>query len=84
LRAALVVLAVVLDMLRVRVLPLGVFGLWGRAVVQLWFSASCLSFLAMMAVESFAWFSRPAMAALPVAQRARVGPARHTVFRYVV
>jgi hypothetical protein len=82
--AALVVLAVVLDMLRVRVLPLRVFGPWGRAVVQLWLIASCLSFLAMMVVESFAWFSRPAMAALPVAQWARVRPARHTVFRYVV
>jgi hypothetical protein len=54
------------------------------AVVQLWLIASCLSFLAMMAVESFAWLSRPTMAALPVAQRARVGLARHTVFRYVV
>ena len=38
----------------------------------------------MMVVESFAWFSRPAMATLPVAQWARVRPARHTVFRYVV
>ena len=65
--AALVVLAVVLDMLRVRVLPLRVFGPRGRAVVQLWLIASCLSFLAMMVVESFAWFSRPAMVALPVA-----------------
>ena len=82
--AALVVLAAALDMLRVRVLPRRAFGPWGRAVVQLWLIASCLSFLAMMAMESLAWFSRPAMAALPVAQWARVGPARHTVFRYVV
>ena len=82
--AALVVLAAALDMLRVRVLPRRAFGPWGRAVVQLWLIASCLSFLAMMAMESLAWFSRPAMAALPVAQWARVGLARHTVFRYVV
>ena len=38
----------------------------------------------MTAVGSLAWFSRPAMAALPVAQWARVEPARHTVFRYAV
>ena len=80
--AALVVLATALDLLRVRVLPRRAFGPWGRAVVRLWLIASCLSFLAMTAVGSLAWRSRPAMAALPVAQWARVEPARHTVFRY--
>ena len=80
--AALVVLAVALDMLRVRVLPRRAFGPWGRAIARLWLIASCLSFLAMTAVGSLEWFSRPAMAALPVAQWARVEPARHTVFRY--
>jgi hypothetical protein len=69
--AVLVVLAAALDMLRVRVLPRRAFGPWGRAVVQLWLIASCLSFLALMAMESLAWFSRPAMAALPVARWAR-------------
>jgi hypothetical protein len=69
--AALVVLAAALDMLRVRVLPRRAFGPWGRAVVQLWLIASCLSFLALMAMESLVWFSRPAMAALPVARWAR-------------
>ena len=82
--AALVVLAVALDLLRVRVLPRRAFGPWGRAIVRLWLMASCLSFLAMTAVESLEWCSRPAMAALPVAQWARVEPARHTVFRYAV
>ena len=82
--AALVVLAVALDLLRVRVLPRRAFGPWGRAIVRLWLIASCLSFLAMTAVESLEWCSRPAMAALPVAQWARVEPARHTVFRYAV
>ena len=81
--AALVVLAVALDMLRVRVLPRRAFGPWGRAIARLWLIASCLSFLAMTAVGSLEWFSRPAMAALPVAQWARVEPARHTVFRYI-
>jgi hypothetical protein len=82
--AALVVLAVALDLLRVRVLPRRAFGPWGRAIVRLWLIASCLSFLAMTAVESLEWCSRPAMAALPGAQWARVAPARHTVFRYAV
>jgi len=81
--AALVVLAAALDMLRVRVLPHRAFGPWGRAVARLWLITSCLSFLAMTAVGSLEWFSRPAMAALPVAQWARVEPARHTVFRYI-
>jgi predicted MPP superfamily phosphohydrolase len=80
--AALVVLAAALDMLRVRVLPHRAFGPWGRAVARLWLIASCLSFLAMTAVGSLAWFSRSAMAALPMAQAARVEPARHTVFHY--
>src|SRR5712691_7680925 len=80
--AALVVLAAALDMLRVRVLPRRAFGPWGWAVARLWLIASCLGFLAMTAVGSLEWFSRPAMAALPVAQWARVEPARHAVFRY--
>ena len=80
--AALVVLAAALDMLRVRILPRRAFGPWGRAIVRLWLIASCFSFLAMTAVRSLEWFSRPAMAALPLAQWARVEPARHTVFRY--
>ena len=80
--AALVVLAAALDMLRVRILPRRAFGPWGRAIARLWLIASCLSFLAITAVGSLEWFSRPAMAALPVAQWAQVEPARHTVFRY--
>jgi Calcineurin-like phosphoesterase len=80
--AALVVLAAGLDMLRVRLLPRRTVGPWGRAVVRLWLIASCLSFLAITAVGSLEWCSRPAMAALPLAQWARVEPARHTVFRY--
>ena len=64
--AALVVLAAALDLLRVRVLPHRAFGPWGRVIARLWLIASCLSFLAMTAVGSLAWFSRPAMAALPV------------------
>jgi len=80
--AALVVLAAALDMLRVRILPRRAFGPWRRAVVRLWLIASCLSFLAMTAVGSLEWFSRPAMAAPPVAQWVRVEPARDTVFRY--
>jgi predicted MPP superfamily phosphohydrolase len=82
--AALVVLAAALDLLRVRVLPRRMFGPWGRATVRLWLIASCLSCLAITAVESLEWFSRPAMAALPVAQWAHVEPARHTVVRYAV
>ncbi len=50
--AALVVLAVALDLLRVRVLPRRACGPWGRAMVRLWLMASCLSCLAMPAVES--------------------------------
>ena len=80
--AVLVVLAAVLDLLRVRLLPRRAFGPWGRAIVRLWLIASCVSFLAMTAVESLAWFSRLAMAALPLAPWARSAPAHHTIFRY--
>src|SRR5262249_12731271 len=80
--AALVVLAAALDMLRVRVIPRRAFGPWGRAIARLWLITSCFSFVAIMVVGSLAWFSRSAMAALPVAYATRVEPARHTVFRY--
>jgi hypothetical protein len=80
--AACVVLATALDMLRVRILPRRAFGPWGRAIARLWLIASCLSFLAMTAVGSLAWFARPAMAGLPVAQWVRAEPARYTIFRY--
>ena len=80
--AALVVLAAALDMLRVRVIPHRAFGPWARAVARLWLIASCFSFVAMIAVGSLAWFSRIALAALPVAHTTRVEPAWHTVFRY--
>jgi predicted MPP superfamily phosphohydrolase len=80
--AALVVLAAALDMLRVRVIPRRAFGPWGRAITRLWLIASCFSFVAITAVVSLAWFSRFAMAALPVAYATRIEPARHTVFRY--
>jgi len=80
--AALVVLAAVLDMLRLRALPRRTFGPWGRAVARLWLIASCVSFVAITAVGSLEGFSRVAMAALPESQATRVEPARHTVFRY--
>jgi len=80
--AALVVLATALDMLRVRVIPRWAFGPWERAVARLWLIASCLGFLAVTAVGGLAWLSQAAMALLPVAQWARVEPARHAVFRY--
>jgi uncharacterized protein len=80
--ATLVVLAAALDMLGGRVLPRPAFGPWGRAVARLWLITSCLGFLAVTAVGSLAWLSQSAMAALPVAQQARVEPARYTVFRY--
>jgi len=80
--AALVVLAAALDLLGVRVIPPRALGPWGRAGARLWLIASCLGFLAVAAVGSIEWLSRPAMAALPVAQQARVEPARRTVFRY--
>ena len=82
--AALVVLAAALDMLRVRVIPRRAFGPWGRAIARLWLIASCFSFVAMTAVGSLAWFSRSAMAALPMVSATRIEPARHTVFRYAV
>ena len=70
-----------LDMLRVRVLPRRAFGPWGRAVVQLWLIASCLS------RHDGDGEPRVVLAARhggPAGGRGRVGPARHTVFRYVV
>src|SRR5712691_11017939 len=82
--AALVVLAATLDLLEVRVMPRRALGPWGRAGARLWLIASCLGFLAATAVGGLEWLSRPAMAALPVAQAARVEPVRRTVFRYAV
>jgi hypothetical protein len=38
--------------------------------------------LGVIAVGSIAWLSQAGVAILPVAQAARVEPARHTVFRY--
>jgi predicted MPP superfamily phosphohydrolase len=82
--AVLVVLAVALDMLQVRIIPRRAFGPWGRAIARLWLITSCFSFVAMTAVESLAWFSQSAMAALPVAYATHVEPAQHTVFRYAI
>ena len=81
--AALVVLAAVLDLLRVRVLPRRGIGPWGRAVARLWLIASCFSFLAMTAVGSLD-MGLAASRWQPCRWRtwARVEPARHTVFRY--
>jgi uncharacterized protein len=80
--AALMVLAVVLDLLRVRAPLHRMFGPWGRAVARLWLIASCVSFVAITAVGSFEGVSRVAMAALPEVHATHVEPARHTVFRY--
>jgi predicted MPP superfamily phosphohydrolase len=80
--AALVVLATALDLLGVRVIPRRALGPWGWAVARLWLIASCIGFLTVTAVGGIAWLSQSAMVVLPVAQRARIEPARHTVFRY--
>ncbi|MGH8065580.1 MAG: metallophosphoesterase [Candidatus Entotheonellia bacterium] len=80
--AALVVLAAALDLLVGQVIPRRALGPWGRAVARLWLIASCIGFLAVTVVGGIEWLSRPAMAVLPVAPRARVEPARRTVFRY--
>jgi uncharacterized protein len=82
LAAVLVVLAAGLDLLAVRVIPRRVLGPWGWAGARLWLIASCLGFLAVTAVGGIEWLSRPAMAVLPAAARARVEPARRSVFRY--
>jgi predicted MPP superfamily phosphohydrolase len=80
--ATLVVLAAALDLLGGRVILRRALGPWGRAVARLWLIASCVGFLAVAVVGGVEWLSRPAMAALPVAQQARLEPARRTVFRY--
>lgn len=80
--AALAVLAAALDMLGVRVIPRRALRPWGRAGARLWLIASCVGFLAVAVVGGVEWLSRPAMAALPVVQQARVEPVRRTVFRY--
>jgi predicted MPP superfamily phosphohydrolase len=82
--AAFAVLASVFDQLGYRVLPLWVFGPWGRAGARLWLIASCLAFLAVSVVEGLAWLSQAAMAALPVTQQARIEPARRLLFRAAV
>jgi uncharacterized protein len=55
---------------------------WGRAVTRLWLIASCIGYLAVTAVGGIEWLSRPAIAVLPAAQRARVEPVRGTFFHY--
>jgi uncharacterized protein len=80
--AVLVVLAAGLDLLGVRVIPRRVLGPWGRAVARIWLIASCIGCLAVTAVGSIEWLSRPVMAVLPAAQQARIEPARRGVFGY--
>jgi len=82
--AAIIVLAAALDLLLGQFILRQVFGPWGWAVARLWLIASCLAFLAVTAVAAIAWLSQPAMAVLPVAQVARLEPARRIVFRYAV
>jgi uncharacterized protein len=80
--AVLVVLATRLVLLGVRVIPRQAARPWARAVARIWLIASCLGFLAVTAVGGLEWLSRPAMAALPAAQAARIEPARRALFRY--
>jgi predicted MPP superfamily phosphohydrolase len=82
LAAVLVVLAAVLDLLGAHVIPRRGLGPWGRVGPRLWLIASCIGYLAVTAVGGVEWLSRPAIAALPAVQRARIEPARRTVFRY--
>jgi uncharacterized protein len=80
--AVLVVLAAVLDLMAGHMILRRDFWPWGRAVARLWLIASCIGYLAVTTVGSVEWLSRPVIAALPAAQRARVEPARRTFFRY--
>ena len=82
--AALVVLAMGLELLLGPVIPRRGLGPWGRAVARLWVIASCLGFLAVTVVGAIEWLSRPAMAVLPEAQAACVEPIQRTDFRYTV
>jgi predicted MPP superfamily phosphohydrolase len=80
--AVLVVLAAVLDPMVGQVIPRRGLGHWGLAVSRLWLIASCLGYLAVIAVGGVEWLSRPTISALPAAQRERIEPARRTFFRY--
>ena len=80
--AALVVLAAALELLVGPVIPRRIAGPRARAVARLWLVASCIGFLAVTVVGGIERLSRAGMAALPVAQAARVDPARRTAFRY--
>ena len=80
--AVLVVLATVLDLMAGHTIPRRDLWPWGRAVARLWLIASCIGYLAATAVGGIEWLSRPALAAIPVALRARVEPAQRTAFRY--
>jgi uncharacterized protein len=80
--AALVVLAAGLDLLGVRAVPRPAQRPWGRAGARIWLIASCIGFLALVAVGGVEWLSRPVTAVLPAAQQAQVEPARRAVFRY--
>jgi uncharacterized protein len=78
--AVLVVIAGVLDLMVGHLLSRRDLWPWGRAVVRLWLVASCVGYLAVAAVGGIEWLSRPAVAALPAAQRARVESAWATFF----
>jgi uncharacterized protein len=80
--AALVVLAAGIELLVGPAILRRVLGPWGRAVARLWLIASCIGFLAVLVVGALERLSRPVTAVLPVAQAARVEPARRTAFRY--
>jgi hypothetical protein len=80
--AALIVLATALDLLLGQLILRRVFGPWGRAVARLWLIASCLGFLAVVAVGSMEWLSRPAMTMLSAPQAVWINPVRRTAFRY--
>jgi predicted MPP superfamily phosphohydrolase len=79
--AALVVLATVLDPMVGPVIPRRGVGPWVLAVSRLWVIASFFGGLAVISMEGLEWLSRPAIAALPTAQRERFEPARRTFFR---
>ena len=82
LAAVLVVLASVLDLIVGHRLLRRDLWPWRRAGARLWLIASCVGYLAVTAVVGTEWLSRPAIAALPATQRARVEPVWGTFFHY--
>ena len=82
LAAAAVVLAAILDPMLGHFIPRHGLGNWVVASARVWLVASFLGFLAVTAVRTLEFLSKPALYAFPPVRRESVDESRRTFFRY--